>query len=200
MSDQSIVRAALAADRLGGGGAVSTPSETMCRSSVLSSEAGMLGTLALLVAFATFGPLFSYWLGLALFAAAVGLGTSAILLAHRAGHSHRRNPHLIGRGYATVGAVTGWVALLVGSSYIGLVFLLLNPGILSVGLTLGVLALAIHAGAREGENALLRSLDRRTDTVECGRCASRVSLTSGRWSPAGWRCSRCLQPPWSVAQ
>jgi hypothetical protein len=169
------------------------------RTSVLASEAGLLGLCLILVAFAMFGPLFTYWIGLSLFGTAASLGAAAVAFGHRAAHVHRRDPHLAGRGYATLGSIVGWIALLVSASYVGLLYLLLHPIIVIMALPLGLLGLGLHVDSRARERSFLQSFDVRTDTAACGRCGTRSSFAAGRWGWEGWRCSNCSIAPWGVS-
>lgn len=185
--DPMVAFAAERGERNAGGGARLRWS----RSSNVAAQAGLLGLFAVLVAFSLFGPLFGYWVGFALFAAATGFGLIAIVLAHRADHAHRRDPYLLGRHHATLATVAGSLALFVGAAYLGLFYLLLHPLVWFIGMPLALAGLVAHADGRAGEDAFLRSLNLSTDTASCGRCGRSIALAIGRWGANGWLCPTC---------
>jgi len=188
----------LAAERSRRNGIGGSPTIRLNRTSVFSAEAGLLGLFSVFVSFAWFGPGFEYWIGLTLFSFAIGSGLAAIVLAHRAAHANRRDPYFVGRNYATIGFVTGWLAFLVGISYLGLVYLLLHPFVWVLAVPLVIAAIILHADRWAREDDFRRSLNLAAETAACRRCGRNTALALGRWRASGWLCPTCDRDPWGV--
>jgi hypothetical protein len=170
----------------------------MNRSAVLSVEAALLALVFDSSAFAAFGPAFEYGFGLALFTLAFVSGAAAILFAHRAGHALRRNPGGLGESYATMGSILGWVALLIASGYIGLLYLLFHPLVAVVAATLGATAFAIHLDGRVAEDEFRRTWNHSEGTAACLRCRRIIPFSVGHWQGHNWLCPACVAYPWGV--
>ncbi len=165
---------------------------------VRSAEAGLLALFFDLVAFALFGPAFEFWMGFVLFVPGTAFALAAIGLAHRAAHRLRRDPYLVGREYASVGAVTGWISFLISASYLGVLYLLLEPMILILAVILLTVPLILHVEKRRVEDDFRRALDLAEGIAECARCRQDVPLSLGRWRPEGWLCPSCDGRRWGV--
>lgn len=176
-----------------------SPTIRLNRTSVLTTQTGLLALFSLFLAFSLFGPAFSYGVGFMLFTSALGLGLIAIVLAHRAAHAHRRDPYLVGGHYATFGRVTGWLAFLVGISYLGLWYAFLYPLVLPLLVPLGVVALVVHFDRTAREDSFRRSLNLAAGTAACGRCGWPIPLSLGRWRSEGWLCPKCDAYPRGVS-
>lgn len=193
-----VLLAGVAPERGKRNGRVDSPKIRLSRPSILAAEAGLLALFAVFVAFASFGPQFDYWVGVALFAFATGSGFAAVALAHRSAHAHRRDPHLAGRRYATIGSLTGWLAFLAGISYLGLVYILFQPLIWLVSVPFLAAAITVHADRWGKEDAFVRSLNLAADAAACGWCRRYIPLSMGRWRAAGWLCPMCDANRWGA--
>lgn len=171
----------------------------LSRTAVLSAELGLFALSLDLVAFALFGPAFRYADGLILFLSAASVGLVAILLSHRSGHHIRRNASLQGQKYSTIGSVTGWTAVLVGTGYIGLLHFLLLPPVTLLAAALGSVAIALHATSRAGEARFRRTTNLGMRVAACALCGRPVPFSAGRWDSRGWLCPACFANSWGFS-
>ena len=175
------------------------PSENwLSRQSALSVKAGLASLTLVAVAIATMGASFNLLLGHALALGAVVFGVAGIYMAHRAGHSLRRDPRLTGAGWASLGLVLSLAGVLGAGLLNGLLLLAFHPLGWLVALVVVPVALSLHSAEKYRESRSLETMDLAALTLACSRCGCRGHLDAGEWWSGGWFCGSCQGLPWEV--
>ena len=159
--------------------------------SVRSLEAGLISVLLLLGTFATFGVWFNLPLAYVLTGASVVVGLLALHWAHQASHAMRRNPRLVGKTHARLGAGLALSGVFASSYANGVLLLMTHPLAWIFWIVIGTVLLSSHYERKWREDAFFRGLDVSTDTSRCARCGVRIGLEDGRWTHDLWVCMPC---------
>ncbi len=159
--------------------------------SVRSLEAGLISLLLLMGTLATFGVWFNLPAAYVLTGASVVVGLLGLHWAHQASHALRRNPQLVGKAHARLGATLALVAVF-GSSYAnGFLVFMIHPIAWIFWIAVGTVLLASHFERKSREDAFLGALDSRTGTSTCADCGARIGIEDGQWTEDGWVFMSC---------
>lgn len=159
--------------------------------SVRSLEAGLISLLLLSMTLAIFGVWFNLLLAYVLTGASVVAGLLGLHWAHQASHALRRNPPLIGKAHARLGAGLAFLGVIASSYANGVLLLMTHPVAWIFWIAIGTAMLVSHYERKSREDAYFQGLDARTGTSTCARCGARVGPEDGQWTDDSWVCLAC---------
>ena len=167
------------------------PGVRVAEESMRSLEAGLISLLLLSGTLATFGIWFNLPLAYVLTGASVAVGLLGLHWAHQASHALRKNPRLVGKAHARLGATLAFFGVFVSSYANGFLLLMMHPVAWIFWISVGTALLAIHYERRSREDALLKALDARAGTSTCAQCGARIAIEDGHWTEDWWVCRTC---------